>query len=107
MFRVITILVSAAAAQAAVEPVVSGDSSRGKKIFEEEQCIRCHSVNGRGGKMGADFSVVVSRSYTPAHLATTMWNHAPVIWGAMDAAGLKRPKLSAGGAADLFAYLYA
>ena len=56
--------------------------------------------------MGADFSVVVSRSYTPAHLATTMWNHAPVMWGAMDAAGIRRPKLSAGDAADLFAYFY-
>src|SRR3954468_25057260 len=106
MLRVLTLLAAATTAQAAVEPVISGDSSRGKKIFEEEQCIRCHSVNGRGGKMGADFSVVVSRSYTPAHLATTMWNHAPVMWGAMDAAGIKRPKLSAGDAADLFAYFY-
>jgi mono/diheme cytochrome c family protein len=56
--------------------------------------------------MGADFSVVVSRSYTPAHLASTMWNHAPVMWGAMEAAGIERPKLSAGDAADLFAYFY-
>src|SRR4051794_15393423 len=106
MLRVIVLIVTLSVAQAAVEPVISGDSSRGKKIFEEEQCIRCHSVNGRGGKMGADFSVVVSRSYTPAHLASTMWNHAPVMWGAMDAAGIRRPKLSAGDAADLFAYFY-
>ena len=106
MLRVIVLVAALSIAQAAVEPVISGDSSRGKKIFEEEQCIRCHSVNGRGGKMGADFSVVVGRSYTPAHLASTMWNHAPVMWGAMDAAGIKRPKLSAGDAADLFAYFY-
>ncbi len=92
--------------QAAVDPVISGDSARGEKVFEREQCIRCHRVNGRGGKMGADFSVVVSRNYTPAHLATTMWNHAPVMWGAMDAAGIRRPKLTAGDAADLFAYFY-
>ncbi|HLH18406.1 MAG TPA: c-type cytochrome [Bryobacteraceae bacterium] len=93
-------------AQAAVEPVVSGDSARGARIFEQEQCVKCHSVNGRGGKMGADFGRLVSRSYTPAQLASTMWNHAPVMWGAMEAAGIERPHLSAGDAADLFAYFY-
>src|ERR1041385_8221781 len=106
MPRVLIFLLAAGLVQAAVEPVISGDSSRGQKLFEQEQCIRCHSVNGRGGTMGADFSVVVSRSYTPAHLASTMWNHAPVMWGAMEAAGIERPKLSAGDAADLFAYFY-
>ncbi len=94
------------AAQAAVEPVVSGDSARGARIFEQEQCVRCHSVNGRGGKMGADFGRLVSRSYTPALLASTMWNHAPVMWGAMETAGIERPHLSEGDAADLFAYFY-
>jgi mono/diheme cytochrome c family protein len=106
MCKVLIFLATLCVAQAAVEPVISGDSAKGQKVFESEQCIRCHSVNGRGGKMGADFSVVVSRSYTPAHLATTMWNHAPVMWGAMDAAGIKRPKLSPDDAADLFAYFY-
>src|ERR1051326_1617225 len=101
MVRVILFLATLSVARAAVEPIISGDSSRGQKLFEQEQCIRCHSVNGRGGTMGADFSVVVSRSYTPAHLASTMWNHAPVMWGAMEAAGIERPKLSAGDAADL------
>src|ERR1041385_1449793 len=87
-------VIVAAAHAAAVEPVISGDSERGRKVFESEQCVRCHSVNGKGGKMGADFSMVVSRSYTPAHLASTMWNHAPVMFGAMESAGIKRPKLS-------------
>jgi cytochrome c2 len=98
--------IAAAAAHAAVEPVISGDSERGRKVFESEQCVRCHSVNGKGGKMGADFSMVVSRSYTPAHLASTMWNHAPVMFGAMDAAGIEKPKLTSGDAADLFAFFY-
>ncbi len=94
------------AAQAAVDPVVSGDSARGARIFEQEQCVKCHSVNGRGGKIGADFGRLVSRSYTPALLASTMWNHAPVMWGAMETAGIERPHLSEGDAADLFAYFY-
>src|SRR5947209_1118172 len=74
----------------AVEPVVSGDSARGARLFDQERCVQCHSVNGRGGKMGADFARLVNRSYTPAQFATTMWNHAPVMWGAMEAAGIRR-----------------
>ena len=76
----------AAASLAAVLPVIPGDSSRGAKLFETEQCIHCHAVNGRGGKMGLDLGRVVSRNYTPAHLASAMWNHAPTMWGAIEAA---------------------
>jgi mono/diheme cytochrome c family protein len=91
---------------AVAPPVVPGDSSRGAKLFESEQCIRCHSVNGRGGKMGIDFGRAVNRDYTPAKLASTMWNHAPVMWGAMEAANIEIPKVTASGAADLFAFFY-
>ena len=52
--------------------------------------------------MGLDFGRAMSRSYTPARLASTMWNHAPVMWGAMESAGIRRPKLTPGDAADLF-----
>jgi cytochrome c2 len=106
MSKVLIFFVATAFLHAAVEPVISGDSARGQKVFEQEQCVRCHSVNGRGGKLGVDFSMVVSRAYTPAHLATTMWNHAPVMFGAMEAAGMRKPKLTPGDAADLFAYFY-
>jgi mono/diheme cytochrome c family protein len=106
MLRVFTLLALAATARAAVEPVISGDSARGEKVFESEQCNKCHAINGKGGRMGADFGMLVSRSYTPAHFASTMWNHAPVMFGAMESAGIEKPKLSPGDAADLFAFFY-
>ena len=28
--------------------VVLGDARRGAQLFETEQCVRCHSVNGHG-----------------------------------------------------------
>ncbi len=68
--------------------------------------IQCHSVNGKGGKMGMDLSARVDRGFTPALLSSAMWNHAPVMWAAMEGAGIERPKLSPSDAADLFAYLY-
>jgi len=93
-------------AGAAVPPVIPGDSGRGARLFENERCVACHSVNGKGGKMGMDLSARVDRGFTPALLASAMWNHAPVMWAAMEGAGIERPKLSAADAADLFAYLY-
>jgi len=96
----------AVAACAADLPVIPGDSARGAKVFETERCIQCHAVNGRGGKIGIDLGRAVSRSYTPAHMASAMWNHAPVMWGAMQAAKMDPPKLTPSAAADLFAYFY-
>src|SRR5579863_8132655 len=93
-------------AQAAVLPVIPGDSTRGARIFESEQCIKCHAVNGRGGRIGLDLGRTVNRAYTPAQLASTMWNHAPVMFGAIKAAGIEKPKLTPEGAADLFAFFY-
>src|SRR5581483_7052431 len=89
-------------ASAAVLPVIPGDSARGARIFENEQCIHCHAVNGRGGRIGLDLGRTVSRAYTPAQLASTMWNHAPVMFGAIKAAGIQTPRLSPENAADLF-----
>src|SRR5271169_5615606 len=88
------------------KPVIPGASTRGAQVFESERCIRCHAVNGRGGKVGIDLGKMISRSYTPAHLASAMWNHAPTMWGAMEAAGMETPKLTPNSAADLFAFFY-
>jgi mono/diheme cytochrome c family protein len=96
----------ASAAFAAGLPVIPGDSARGEKLFENEQCIKCHAVNGRGGKIGLDLGRIVNRNYSPAQLTSTMWNHAPVMWAAMESAGIAVPKLSPEGAADLFAFFY-
>jgi mono/diheme cytochrome c family protein len=91
---------------AAVPPVIPGDSARGAKLFKSQQCVRCHAVNGNGGRVGIDLGRSVGRNYTPAQLASTMWNHGPVMWGAMDASGIQTPRLTPEDAADLFAFFY-
>ena len=92
--------------QAAVLPIIPGDSQRGEKLFESERCVQCHSIDGKGGKMGPDLGKRIDRSFTPALLASTMWNHAPVMWAAIEGAGIEKPKLSPESAADLFAFFY-
>ncbi|HEV2444933.1 MAG TPA: cytochrome c [Candidatus Sulfopaludibacter sp.] len=104
--RLLSAAFALAAASAATLPVIPGDSTRGAQLFEAERCIRCHAVNGRGGRIGLDLGRTVNRSYTPAQLASTMWNHAPVMFGAIEAAGIEKPRLTPEAAADLFAFFY-
>jgi cytochrome c2 len=82
------------------------DSTRGAKLFQSQGCIQCHSVNGQGGRLAADLGHIADRGYTPAALASTMWNHAPAMWGALRSAGEKPASLNEQAAGDLFAFFY-
>jgi mono/diheme cytochrome c family protein len=98
------VLLVAAAARGATVP--SADSARGERVFAAQSCNQCHSVNGEGGKSAPDLGKRIDRNYTPALLVSIMWNHAPAMWGAMEARGIQRPVLDEQTAADLFAYFY-
>ncbi|MCB1687334.1 MAG: HEAT repeat domain-containing protein [Halioglobus sp.] len=42
-----------------------GDAARGRKVFENRgDCLRCHSVDGRGGIAGPDLTGIASRQDT-------------------------------------------
>src|SRR5690348_12285300 len=81
-----------------------GDARRGEQLFQTEQCITCHSINGKGGNIAPDLTRRIDRGYTPSVMASLMWNHAPEMWSAMKNKGINRPVLSAEAASDLFAY---
>ena len=72
----------------------AASSIRGARVFEKQQCGRCHSLKRIG------------RSHTPAVLAGTLWNHAPAMWAEMGRQGIAPPALTEEDAADLFAYFY-
>jgi mono/diheme cytochrome c family protein len=84
--------------------VLPGDAKRGEQLFQTEQCVQCHSINGRGGTVGPDLARRIDRDYTPAVMASLMWNHAPAMWTAMAKQGVRKGQLSEESAADLFAY---
>ena len=79
--HIITLLLSVTLASGAVLP--SADSQRGEEVFQKQECVRCHSVQGNGGRTAPDLGRIVDRNFTPALLASTMWNHAPTMWSAM------------------------
>ncbi len=91
------------ALQAATLPM---DSMRGDRLFQSQGCIQCHQLRGRGGSMGPDLGRVLDRSYTPALLAGTMWNHAPAMWSAIKAESVNVGDIDQQAAADLFASFY-
>jgi len=82
----------------------TGDARRGEQLFESEQCIQCHSIKGHGGTLAPDLTKRVDRAFTPAMMASLMWNHAPDMWAAMRKQGIVKATLSSDSAADLFAY---
>jgi mono/diheme cytochrome c family protein len=85
---------------------LSADSARGERLFESLQCVQCHSINGKGGKIGPDLGRRIDRNFTPASLAATIWNHAPTMRAAMRERNIAAGDLTEGAAADLFAYFY-
>ena len=107
-FRIVLLmptLLLAGASLRAAPPAM--DSARGRELFESRGCVQCHKLNGRGGSSAPDLVRIVDRGFTPALLAGTMWNHAPVMWSAMRAQNITPPPLSPQEAADLFAAFYA
>ena len=91
----------------ATRSLVSGDADRGKDLFRTLNCSVCHSIDGEGGKSAPDLGQGGERGFSPYVMAGLLWNHAPVMWAAMERKGIARPELSEQQAADLFVYFFA
>ncbi len=61
-----------------------GDPESGKRVFftdRKAQCLRCHTVDGRGGIIGPDLSAV-GKARNPAYLLESLVNpHAEIVKG--------------------------
>ena len=84
--------------------VIPGDSKRGGELIRSQGCVNCHRIGGEGGGAGPDLGKPRGRNYTPSSMASTMWNHAPAMWSAMDKMGSPKPLMTESQAGDLFAY---
>jgi len=84
---------------------LAGSPEQGRRIFRDRGCIRCHSVNGQGGKVGPDLGHRKPGESSLPQLVTAMWNHAPRMWERMHADGVSSPALSYDDVVQLLAYL--
>ncbi len=99
-----TVAAALAAATGFAAIAITGDARRGEQLFQSEQCIQCHSFQGKGGRTAPDLSKRIDRNYTPSVMASLMWNHAPEMWSAMKKQGVVKGNMTPDKAADLFAY---
>jgi len=96
-------LTGAAIAQTLFSP--TQDPLAGSRVFGGRGCVKCHAVNGVGGKAGPDLARV-ERPRSFFDLAAALWNHAPRMADRMRKAGIERPQLDAREMGDLAAFLF-
>lgn len=83
----------------------SGNPIRGRELFQEKSCVRCHSINGKGGRIGPDLAqrgLKGSVSYILSH----MWNHGSHMWPKMVQEGIRVPQFTPRDMSDLMTFLY-
>ena len=85
--------------------VLPGRADEGRRLFTQKSCIQCHSVAGRGGRVGPDLARL-GRKLSLAGFAAAMWNKAPAMTREMRARDIGVPQLTAAEMADIVAYLY-
>ncbi len=76
----------------------------GQQLVQERGCLTCHSVRGKGGKVGADFatSKVVG---TPAGVVAAMWNHSRFMESQAQKQDISWPVLTGQELGDIATYL--
>lgn len=90
-------------AQELTQPTQS--ASAGARLFGARGCIKCHAINGIGGKIGPDFGHFPHpRSFYD--FATSMWNHLPVMAERMKEMGMDEPRLDAQDIGNVIAFLF-
>ena len=85
--------------------VLPGRADSGGRLFAEKRCAECHSVGGRGGRVGPDLGERAVRKST-IDFAAEMWNKAPRMLAEMKPRGITTPQLRAEEMADLIGYLH-
>ena len=81
-----------------------GDPGEGERVFQAKRCITCHSVGGKGGKVGPPLDNY-RRYMSSIFLAESMWNHGPAITAKMKELSVPRPVLEGTDLANLLAYI--
>lgn len=81
-----------------------GDPKKGASFFEEKKCSVCHSIKGKGGRVGPELSGW-GKYTSPVVWADLMWNHAPAMKREMAKKGIKWPTFEKSDMADLVAYI--
>lgn len=81
-----------------------GNVTRGMLLFSQKGCVRCHAIDGEGGKLGPDLKEL-GPVVTPIFWAQAMWNHAPAMQTYMRQLEMGWPHFKGEEMNDLLAYI--
>ncbi|MBI4514619.1 MAG: c-type cytochrome [Deltaproteobacteria bacterium] len=81
-----------------------GDAERGKQLFRQRSCARCHQFRGRGGNVGPRLDELKDYA-SAAFMAQALWNHGPEMAVKMTELKLVRPRLEDGDVNDIVALI--
>lgn len=98
-----TVLALAGAAAAAQSV---GDAARGRAVFDQKGCGRCHRPRDATQGMGPSLEVI-GRPQGVLQLAGRLWNHVPAMFATVEREGSRWPEMTREQMADLMAYLQA
>ncbi len=82
-----------------------GNPQKGKIVFKEKDCLKCHRVAKEGKDIGPDLGEL-ELGYSITEIAGLMWNHGAIMGDVMKKQNLKWPRFDGKEMADLIAYLY-
>jgi cytochrome c2 len=82
-----------------------GDPSQGKTVFEDKNCVICHTIGagGRDGSIGPNLGRL--QSITTIKVTQSIWNHGPQMMQKMRDYGFSWPVLKGTDINDMVAYL--
>ena len=88
----------------------AADIQRGAQVARDANCLECHRVAGVGGRLAnetdaADLDSSILTRYTAPALASSLWNHTPLMRGMARIQSLPHPKITETESEDLFAYI--
>jgi mono/diheme cytochrome c family protein len=81
-----------------------GSADHGWEVFQGK-CIQCHSVRGKGGKIGPELGPAHELPRTSAQFAAVLWNHAPAMYAHVREARLAAPTLQGEEITDVLRFL--
>ncbi len=86
--------------------VIPGEHDQGRVVFEDKECIGCHSVRGVGGAVGPDLGSDI-RYENVMDFAAALWNKGPAMLRMMRQRGMDPLMVAPQEMADLVAFFYA